>query len=78
MFQKLIFETSFFKQKNGRETPYAADTFLLSLQVKVFLYYEKTVLLYLQKTKTLSEYIVYKKNRRDITSYRGNKQHKGE
>ena len=39
MFQKLIFETSFFKQKNGRETPYAADTFLLSLQVKVFLYY---------------------------------------
>ena len=62
---------------SNRETPYAADTFLLSLQVKVFLYYNmKGQFSYICRKPKLSEYIVYKKNRRDITSYRGNKQHK--
>ena len=78
MLQELIFETSFFfKQKNGRETPYVADTFLLSLQVKVFLYYNmKEGFLIFTENQTSVGIHHLQKTRRNITRYHSKKQHK--
>ena len=50
---------------SNRETPYAADTFLLSLQVKVFLYYNmKRRFSYIYRKPNLCQNTSFTKNQK--------------